>query len=420
MSLVIRHANLRGEKHPKDIFIENGRITKISDKIRANGIEVMDAKGMLVSPAFIDSHLHLDKDMSSDWLDLRKPITKGTFWEEWDRARFLKERETSGEIEARARQVIASAVLNGTTAIRSHVDVDTICGLKRIKALLKLKGEFKNAIDIQTVAFPQEGILKDPGTEELLAKAMELGADLLGGIPEIEASKEAKKKHVDMIFRLARRFNVDVDMHIDQSQDPTWKNLELLISRTRAEKYFGRVTASHVVSLAYCDESYAKRMIREARESRINVTTSPASTVIVGLGITRVKEFLAGGVNVSMGQDSIKDPWVPFGRADMLEVALIGAHVLKITRHDQIETLFDMITTNGAVTLGLKDYGIHEGGIADLVVIDALNAQEAIRTGGDRRYVFKNGRKVAETKTTRTLLSTKLGKLGFPLHRSAG
>lgn len=409
MDLLIKNARIVGRKDPNDIGIEGERITKIG-KVSGRAPKTIDAKGMLVSPAFIDTHIHLDKCMIGD--DIR-PNVSGTLQEAIEIIWEKKRKYTVADIVKRAGEVIELAALNGTTRMRTHADVDTIGGLTPIKGLLAVREKFKNIMDIQIVAFPQEGILRDPGTEELMRKAMELGADLVGGMPHHERPYSEARPHIDICFEIAKEFDADIDMHVDETDDPNSRSLEYLAEKTAKEGYQGRVTAGHTCALAAYPDDYAKEVIRKVKLANINMITNPVTNLVIQgrgdkqpirRGITRVKELLAAGVNVTFGQDCVNDAFYPFGKADMLEVANISAHAAQLTMPDEIETVFEMMTTNAARTLGvLDDYGIAVGKRADLVIIDASSPKDAIRRQPDRRWVIKGGKIIAENTSNRKL-----------------
>jgi cytosine deaminase len=409
MDLLIKNAMIVGQKGLKDIGIEDGKISKIG-KINARASKMIDAKGMLVSPAFIDPHIHLDKCMIGDEI---RPNVSGTLQEAIEIIWEKKRKYTVADIVKRAGEVIKLAALNGTTRMRTHADVDTIGGLTPVKGLLAAKKKFKNIMDIQVVAFPQEGILRDPGTEELMREAMELGADLVGGMPHHERPYSEARPHIDICFEIAKEFDADIDMHVDETDDPNSRSLEYLAEKTVKEGYQGRVTAGHTCALAAYPDDYAREVIRKVKLADINMITNPVTNLVIQgrgdrqpirRGITRVKELLAAGVNVTFGQDCVNDAFYPFGKADMLEVANISAHAAQLTTPEEIETVFEMMTTNAARTLGvLNDYGIVIGRRADLVVIDASSPKDAIRRQPDRRWVIKGGKMIAENTSSRKL-----------------
>jgi len=409
MDLLIRNAHIVGQKELKDMGIEAGKIVKIGKIARRAG-KTIDAKGMLASPAFIDPHIHLDKVLIADEL---RPNVSGTLQEAieliWER----KRKYTVADIKRRAGEVIRMAALNGTTRMRTHADVDTIGGLMPLKGLLATRKAFERLMDLQIVAFPQEGILCDPGAEELMRKAMELGADIVGGMPHHERSHEEAKHHIDIAFDIAREFDADIDMHVDETDDPNSRSLEYLAEKTIAEGYQGRVTAGHTCALAAYPDDYAREVIRKVKLADINMVTNPVTNLVIQgredkqpirRGITRVKELLAASVNVTFGQDCVNDAFYPFGRADLLEAALITAHAAQLTTPAEIETVFRMMTTNAARTLGvLDDYGIAVGKRADIVILDAKSPKDAIRRQADRRYVIRAGRVIAESSSLRKL-----------------
>ena len=409
LDLVVRNAKIVGEAKLTDIGIKGDRIAEIG-KTKAKARKEIDAKGVLVSPAFIDPHIHLDKCMIGD--DIR-PNVSGTLQEAIEIIWEKKRKYTVADIVKRAGEVIEFAALNGTMRMRTHADVDTIGGLTPVKGLLAVREKFKNIMDIQIVAFPQEGILRDPGTEELIRKAMELGADLVGGMPHHERPYSEARPHIDICFEIAKEFDADIDMHVDETDDPNSRSLEYLAEKTVKENYQGRVTAGHTCALAAYPDDYAKEVIRKVKLANINMITNPVTNLVIQgrgdrqpirRGITRVKELLAAGVNVTFGQDCVNDAFYPFGRADMLEVANISAHAAQLTTSDEIETVFEMMTTNAARTLGvLDDYGIAVGKRADLVVIDASSPKDAIRRQPDRRWVIKGGKTIAENTSNRKL-----------------
>ncbi len=411
MDLVIRNAKIRKKPRLMDIGVENGKIVELKEKIKGKATKEIDAEGRLTSPAFIDPHIHLDKVLTTDVV---RPNVSGTLQEAieilWD----AKRKYTIGDIKKRAGQVIRWEAMNGTTRLRTHVDVDTIGRLTPLKALLELKKEYADIMDIQVVAFPQEGILTDEGADELMRKAMEIGADVVGGMPHAEITVDNSKRHVDIIFDIAKEFNADIDAHVDETDDPYSRCIEYVAAKTIKEAYQGRVTADHVCALASYDDNHAAKVIRSIKRAGVNVETNPETNVVVQgrldtypkrRGLTRVRQLLQNGVNVTYGQDCVKDAFYPFGKADMLGVGFVLALLEQMTTPEEIETIFDMATINAAKTIGVaNEYGIDVGKRADIVVIGAPSALEAIRTQPDRLWVIKNGRIIAESRTTRKLM----------------
>jgi cytosine deaminase len=406
MDVVIRNAQLRQTQGTRDIGVTDGKIAQIAPRISQKGRQEIEADGRLTVPTFVEPHVHLDKALISESV---RPNVSGTLDEAieiiWDR----KKGYTVDDIVERASRVLRWGIGHGATIFRTNVDVDTIGGLVPVEALLEVKGRFAGVVRLQIVAFPQEGILQDPGTEKLLRKAMKMGADVVGGMPFNERTPADRQRHIDICFQIAQEFGADIDMHVDETDDPSARTLELLAARAIAENYQGRVTAVHTCALAAYDDVHAAWVIGLVKEAGLHMITNPATNLMLqgrldrGIrrrGITRVKELLAAGVNVAYGQDCLKDTFYPtFGQADPLEVGLITAHATQMSLPEEIEVLFDMATVNAAKVLRLKKYGIEVGHPADVNIIDAPTVQEAFRTQADRRYVIAGGKVVAETRT---------------------
>lgn len=397
MDMIIRDAHIFDDSGLKDIAIENGEIYEIG-KIDGDAEKEIDAEGRLISSCYIDPHIHLDKVLIVDDLP---PNESGTLQEAieliWER----KRNYTIEEVKERAKEVMEMAISNGTLKMRTNVDVDTIGGLTPLKGVLAAREEIGDRMDLQIVAFPQEGIVRDPGTEELMRDAMENGADLVGGMPHHEKSHEDAEEHVDIAFDIAKEFGVDIDMHVDETDDSNSRTLEIVADKTIEEGYEGRVTAAHTCALAAYPDDYAEKVIEKVKRAEINMVTNPATNLViqgrddnqpVRRGITRVKELIEAGINVSFGQDCIKDAFYPFGKADMLEVALITAHAAHLSMPDQIRKVFRMMTENAAKILGADDeYALEVGNPANLVIVDASSAWEAIRLQPNQRWVIRNG-----------------------------
>jgi cytosine deaminase len=408
LDIIVRRAKLRGREGTWDVGVENGKIADVRDEVVGSAKLELEAEGRLLTPGFVNIHCHLDKCLTGTWVEAGAGSNFGSP-DVIPRATNVKKRFTEGDVVSRASEAVKSSILAGTTAIRAFADVDTVGGLLSVKSLLRVKTLFQEAVEMQVVAFPQEGILRDPGTEELLEKAMELGADVVGGIPWYEGKKESSERHTDIVFEIAKRHDKDIHMLVDDTSDPSARNVEYLLSKAIKEGYKGRVAASHCRgALDSPDGAYADRMVRLAREAGATVVeNSHVSLFMYGRtddhpvrrGVTRVREFLSGGVNVAVGQDDIDDPYYPFGRGDMLELALIMAHAAQLSTPAELELAYDMITFNPARGMRLPRYGLGVGDHADLVLLDASSVHEALRMQPVRRAVIKRGRLVAETKT---------------------
>ena len=328
--LIIRNLRPWGERGHRDLAVINGRFAVVTHGMAA--ARTIDAEGRLAIPGFVDPHVHLDKVLISQSV---RPNKSGTLAEAieiiWER----KRQYTVEDVAKRAGQVIESAIGNGVTHIRTHVDVDTIGGLRPLDGVALARSRYKDFIDIQIVAFPQEGILRNPGTEALMWKAMERGADLVGGMPFNENSYADSVRHIEIAFEVARKFNADIDMHVDETDDPQARTLEVLAEKTIDNGWQGRVTAGHTCALAAYPDDYAAVVIDKVAQAGIHMIANPATNLMlqgrldhqpVRRGITRVKELLERGVNVSFGQDCVCDTFYPFGRDDPLEIAFLMAH----------------------------------------------------------------------------------------------
>jgi len=399
MDLLVKNAKLWRDGVVRDLHISDG---KFVEQGVADGAEVIDAAGRLCVAGFIEPHIHLDKALIND--DVRRNVS-GTLDEAieiiWERKRAY----TVGEIAERAGRVIRSALGNGVTRIRSHVDIDNIGGLRPLEGVAEARRRYSEVMDIQIVAFPQEGILKNEGTEELMWQAMESGADVVGGMPFNEKHPQDSAKHISIAFEIAKHFNVDIDMHVDETDDSGARTLEMLAEQTIEHGWEGRVTAGHTCALAGYQEDYANYVIKLVRAAGIHMITNPATNLMLQgrldaqpkrRGITRVKELLAESINVSFGQDCVKDTFYPFGRVDPLEVGLIAAHAAHMSLPEEIEIVFDMQTNAAAKVMRLSDYGFEPGCKADLVILDAENAAEALTRQAARRVVIKKGRVIVE------------------------
>ncbi len=404
MQVLIQNARLRGQALPVDILCEDGLIQQVGPELSAAGATCINAGGGLVAPAFIDPHIHLDK---VNIFDVVRPNESGTLAEAieiiWDKKRSY----TVEDIVARGEDVVRRAVRNGTLFLRTHVDVDTIGGLMPLRGVAALRDKYRDVVDIQIVAFPQEGIIKDPSCDKLMWQAMEAGADVVGGMPANESSPEDSLAHVKLCFDIAEKYGAEVDMHVDETDDPFYRTLEMVADEAIARGYTGRrVTAGHTCALAAYDDHYAARVIEKVARAEMNVITNPVTNLMlqgrgdrqpIRRGITRVKELLAAGVNVSFGQDCVKDTFYPYGSADMLQVANVTAHAAQMSLPDEIEKVFDMITQDANAVFKTDGYGVAPGCRANLVVVAAADARDAIRLCPHRVVVLRGGVVVAQT-----------------------
>ena len=409
MDLVIRNARVRGHRDLVDIAVSKGRIDDVGPRLAGTAREDVDAGGCLVSPGFVNLHLHADKSLLGE---VMRPNISGTLPEAIEITNEFKRAYDPDEVARRAGRVLEVGVQNGTTFFRLFADVGTIGGLRAAQGLLLALERVPGLCRIQVVAFPQEGIVRDPGAADLLEEAVKQGCDIVGGIPWYEYTDADAREHIDICFRLARRHDLDIHMLVDDTDDPNSRSLEYLAWKTMREGWQGRVTASHCGAMAAYNDVYAAKVIDMVATAGITISVNAHINLVCSAridreprrrGIARVKELLARGVNVISSQDDVNDPYYPFGKPDQLEVALMMAHTAQLTLPQELEQVFDMVTTNAARAARLDDYGIAPGRAADLVVIDAPSVHEALRTQPPRRHVFKDGQEVARATLVREL-----------------
>lgn len=413
MDLIIRNAKLRDFDYTVDIGIEDKKFKKIEKDIDSKALIEINAKGNLVSPPFIESHVHLDSSLTAG--DPRENES-GTLLEGIEIWGDKKENLTKKEIKNNAIETIKWEIANGTLRIRTHTD-STEKSLMTLEALLEVKKEMKEFIDIQIVAFPQDGIFAYEGMDNLMVKAIEMGADVIGGIPQVELTREDGIKSIEYIFELAKKYNKLIDIHTDETTDDQSRFAEVIAKYTIKNNMEGRVTASHTTAMHNYNNDYASKLIEMLKRADVNIITNPSSNAILQnrldgyprkRGHTRVDQLLSRGVNVSIGNDNIMDPFGPLGKGNMLQAAYILLHTAHLSGNKQILNLFDMITINGAKTLNIdEDYGIKPGNQADLIILDAKDEKEAIRLTSECLYVIRKGNIISETTPAKRTL--KLG-----------
>jgi cytosine deaminase len=403
--LLIRNARPWGEAGTRDLAITGECF------VAAGGapVRTIDAGGRLVVAGFVEPHIHLDKAFIRPEVRVNR---SGTLMEAIEIIWEKKARYTVDEVAARAERVIESAAAHGVTRLRSHVDVDNIGNLVPCEGVAKARERCRDIADVQIIAFPQEGILKNQGTERMLWEAMDRGATVVGGMPFNEPSPEHSRRHIEIAFEIAKARDADIDMHVDETDDPTARTLEMLADATIKHGWEGRVTAGHTCAMAGYPDDYARAVIAKVKAAGLHMICNPATNLMIQgrgdqqpkrRGITRVRELMDAGVNVSFGQDCVDDAFYPFGRVDPLEVALIMAHAAHLGQPTEIDAVFGMMTDGAATVMRLTDYGFSPGALGDLVILDAQTPVEAIAKRADPLTVIKRGRVVAETKTTRQL-----------------
>ena len=415
MDLIIRNANLPDGRTGIDIGIKDGKIAVLESSLSAKATEEIDASGKLVSPPFVDAHFHMDATLS---LGLPRLNHSGTLLEGIALWGELKPHLTVDAIKERALRYCDLAVAQGLLAIRSHVD---ICDprLLAVDALLEVREEVSPYLDLQLVAFPQDGFFRAPKASELLETALDRGVDLVGGIPHFERTMDEGKKSVEVLCRIAAERGLRVDMHCDESDDPLSRHIETLTAETVRHGLQGRVTGSHLTSMHSMDNYYVSKLLPLMAEAEINVVSNPLINITLQgrhdtypkrRGMTRVKEMMEIGLNVAFGHDCVMDPWYSLGSADMLEVACMGLHVAQLTGVEQMKSCFSAVTEIPASILGLEDYGLEKGCNADLVVLQAADPVEALRLKANRLFVIRRGNIISSS----TPVEAKLDLPGRP------
>ncbi|HEV2610458.1 MAG TPA: amidohydrolase family protein [Noviherbaspirillum sp.] len=402
LDLLLRNCTLPDGRTAIDIGIHNGRIAALQPALQASAADTIDAAGMLVSPPFVDAHFHMDSTLSYGLPRVNKSGTllEGiTLWGE------LKPLLMQEALVERALAYCDWAVAKGLLAIRSHVDV---CDprLLAVDALLHVRERVKPYLDLQLVAFPQDGVLRSPGALDNLKRALDKGVDVVGGIPHFERTMADGAESVRILCELAAERGLRIDMHCDESDDPLSRHIETLAYHTQRLGMAGRVAGSHLTSMHSMDNYYVSKLLPLIREAGVAAIANPLINITLQgrhdtypkrRGMTRVPELLEAGVAVAFGHDCVLDPWYPMGSADMLEVAHMGMHVAQMTGQDGIRACFDAVTVTPARILGLDGYGLDVGCKADLVVLQARDPVEAIRLRATRLLVLRGGRVIART-----------------------
>jgi cytosine deaminase len=409
VDLLVRDARL-ADGRVVDIAVEGGIFRRIGPDLGLSSGTEVRADGRLVTPPLVDSHVHLDAALTAG--DPRHNAS-GTLVEGIEIWGERKEKLSREDVKHRALQAIKWEVAQGTLFIRSHVDV---CdpSLTALRALIEVREEVRDVCELQLVAFPQDGVFSSPDGPDLMEEALSLGADVVGGIPHHEPTRELGEKDVHLAFELAKRHGRPIDCHTDETDDPLSRFTEIMAHNAARDGLGSRVTASHCTAMHSYDNAYAAKLLRLLARGGINVVANPFDNVILQgrfdtypkrRGMARVKELLAAGVNVSLGHDSIMDPWYPLGRGDMLGAAGLALHVLQMSGEGEIPQVYDLVTTAAARTLGVEDrYGIEEGKPANLIILDAETRFDALRLGATRLRVIKDGRTVATTEPARANL----------------
>ena len=401
LDLLVRNARLPDGRVGMSVAVQNGRIVEVTQGMNAPAHDLLDAQDLLLSPPFVDAHFHMDATLS---YGLPRVNQSGTLLEGIALWGELKPLLTHEALALRAMAYCDWALARGLLAIRSHVDVSDR-RLLAARALLEVKRRVAPYIDLQLVAFPQDGLLRAPGGIENLERALDLGVEVVGGIPHFERSMAEGARSVALLCEIAAKRGLRVDMHCDETDDPLSRHIETLAFEAQRLGLQGRVTGSHLTSMHSMDNYYVSKLLPLIHEAGVSVVANPLINITLQgrhdsypkrRGMTRVPELLAQGVNVAFGQDCAMDPWYALGSGDMLEVASMGLHVAQMTSQAATRQCFDAVTVNAARILGLEGYGLEPGCKADFLLLHARDPAEAIRLRATRLRVYRGGKLLAQ------------------------
>jgi cytosine deaminase len=410
LDLLITNCTLPDGRTGQDIAIKGGLIAEIAPSVKDEAVETIDVSGNLVSPPFIDPHFHMDATLS---LGLPRLNESGTLLEGIQLWGELKPHLTMDALIERALALTKWSIARGTLAIRSHVDISDN-RLLAVEALLEVKKQIAPWIDLQLVAFPQDGYFRSPGVVENLKRALDMGVDVVGGIPHFERTMEDGARSVSALCEIAAERGLMVDMHCDETDDPMSRHIETLAAETVRLGLQGRVAGSHLTSMHSMDNYYVSKLLPLIAEAEITTIPNPLINITIQgrhdtypkrRGMTRVKEMLDMGINVALGHDCVMDPWYSLGSHDMLEVAHMAVHVGQMTGIDQMQAMFNAVTVNSAKVMGLEAYGLEAGKSADLVILQASDTAEAIRLRAQRLYVLRRGKVISKMAPVQAELS---------------
>lgn len=398
MDILLKNVILDESNELVDVAVENGIFTKIGKNIEGNAARVIDGEGRVVIPGLVESHIHLDKALIAD----RKPNKSGTLQEALKVTADLKATFTREDVQERAERALQMIIKRGTTHIRTHAEFDPVGGFHGFEVIMGLKEKYKDFVDMQVVAFPQEGILKSPGTEELMYRAMDMGADVVGGIPYNDTDP---KKHLDIVFEIAKKYDKPIDLHQDFKDDAEGQTIEMVAQRTIDEGFVGRMGVGHLTSLGAVPDEQLKPIIELMAKADISVMSLPMTDLHLGgrkdeynvrRALTPIRKLRDGGVNVVLATNNIRNPFTPYGNGDLMQVAMLAVPVAHLGGADDLHTVLPMITSKPARALGITDYGIEEGKPATLILLDTKRYQDAVIDIPDRLLVLKRGKVTVE------------------------
>lgn len=412
--MLLKNVHVDNHEEVVDVRILNGKFSEIKANLAPyDGEEVIDGKENLLLPPFVDSHVHLDATLTAgqpEWNETGTLFDGIRIWSE------RKQDLTKEDVKSRAKKTLLNMVGHGIQHVRSHVDV-TDPHLIAARALLELREELKDQIDLQLVAFPQEGILSYPHGRELMEQAVKEGLDVVGGIPHFEFTTEYGWQSVHFLMVLADKYDRLVDVHCDEIDDPASRNLEVLATEAYERGMKDRVTASHTTAMGSYNDAYTYKLFRLLKMSDINFVSNPLVNVHLGgrfdtypkrRGVTRIKELTEAGINVSFGEDDIQDPWNPLGNGNMLDAVTMGVYIAHLMGYHQLQDTFNYVTYNGAKTLHISDdYGIEVGKPANCILLNAHDFYNALNKHVEVLYNIRHGKVLAETKPAETKVNIK-------------
>ena len=409
--MLVKNVHIHNREGLWQILIEEGKISRIfsQDEVFNYSGEILDGEEGIVYPPFVEPHIHLDATQTAGQPNWNQSGTLFEGIERWAERKSLLSHE---DVKSRAWKTLKWQIANGIQYVRTHVDVSDST-LAALKAMLEVKKEIAPWVDLQIVAFPQEGILSYPNGEKLLDQAMEMGADVVGGIPHFEFTREYGVESMHIAFDIARKYNKQIDIHCDEIDDEQSRFVETVAALALKYDMGEKVTASHTTAMHSYNNAYASRLFRLLKMSKIHFVANPLVNIHLQgrfdtypkrRGVTRVKEMLKNNINVCFGHDDVFDPWYPLGTANMLQVLHMGLHVCQLMGYGQINDGLKLVTENSAKALGLTDYGIQEGNSANFIVLPAENGFDAVRRQVPTRYSIRHGKVISETQLAKTII----------------
>ena len=409
--MLVKNVHIHNREGLWQILIEEGKISRIfsQDEVFNYSGEILDGEEGIVYPPFVEPHIHLDATQTAGQPNWNQSGTLFEGIERWAERKSLLSHE---DVKSRAWKTLKWQIANGVQYVRTHVDVSDPT-LTALKAMLEVKKEIAPWVDLQIVAFPQEGILSYPNGEKLLDQAMEMGADVVGGIPHFEFTREYGVESMHIAFGIARKYNKQIDIHCDEIDDEQSRFVETVAALALKYDMGEKVTASHTTAMHSYNNAYASRLFRLLKMSKIHFVANPLVNIHLQgrfdtypkrRGVTRVKEMLKNNINVCFGHDDVFDPWYPLGTANMLQVLHMGLHVCQLMGYGQINDGLKLVTENSAKALGLTDYGIQEGNSANFIVLPAENGFDAVRRQVPTRYSIRHGKVISETQLAKSTI----------------